>query len=119
MTPAEFRNSLKRQGLGIREFARLIYSSKTTVDRWAKGQYPVSGAARAYLELREGRFHATADEKRQGVALLHYCKIRGLDFGQAKNAIWAYLRHKRERPRKARVRQILKRKADKADEWGL
>ncbi len=54
MTPAEFREALKRQGLTQGELARLTHSSRSMVNRWYNGVHRVPGGVVAFLELREG-----------------------------------------------------------------
>ena len=55
MTPAEFREALKRQGLTQGELGRLTHSSRSMVNRWYNGVHKVPGSVQAFLELREGR----------------------------------------------------------------
>ncbi len=54
MTPAELKETMKRQGLTQGELARLTHSSRSMVNRWYNGVHRVPGGVIAFLELREG-----------------------------------------------------------------
>ena len=54
MTPTEFRDTLKRQGLTQVALAKLVYTHEQRVSCWANGVNKIPGGVVAFLELREG-----------------------------------------------------------------
>lgn len=53
-TPDDFRAALDELGLSQREFAAIIDTDYTAVNRWALGKAKIQGAAWAYLDLKLG-----------------------------------------------------------------
>lgn len=116
MTPAEFRETLERQGLSQAELARLVYSTPPMVCQYASGYHKVPGGVRAFLELREGKdppIHLPKERIRQGQVLLRYCKVKGLTYREGvshisehiihmKTATWVNSRNRRMRDRIAK-----------------
>ena len=117
MTPTEFRETLKRQGLTQAALARLVYTTPPMVCQYAAGFHKVPGGVRAFLELREGMeppLSPSEEKIRQGQVLLRYCKAKGLTYRQGVNHITKHIEHMKT----ARWTNYYNRRMrDKAAKW--
>lgn len=64
MTPAQFRQALKRLGLSQSEAARRLYVAIPTVQRWVSGKRRIPGPVIACLESWERERRALESLKR-------------------------------------------------------
>ena len=96
MTPAQFRETLARQGLTQAKLASLVYTTPPMVCQYAAGFHKVPGGVRAFLELREGTdppIHPPEEKIRQGQVLLRYCKAKGLTYREGVSHIAEHIKH--------------------------